>query len=133
MPTYPLINATGVFNSWLTTETKVVEISDGILKCYHIAPEEFGFARCAKEELIGGNAEENAKITLAILNGTEKGPKRDVVLLNSAMALYTAGKGESVGACVELARKLIDSGSALRKLNQFVALSNAVMPAEVLS
>ena len=117
----------GLDEATLTAETKVVEIRDGVLNSYYIAPEDFGFSRCVPEELMGGNAEDNAKITMAILNGTEKGPKRDVVLLNSAMALYTAGKGESVSSCVSLARDIIDSGSALRKLNQFVELSNEVL------
>jgi anthranilate phosphoribosyltransferase len=122
----------GLDEATLTAETKVVEIHDGMLNSYQIAPEDFGFNRCEKEELVGGNAEENALITLAILSGTEKGPKRDVVLLNSAMALYTAGKGETVGACVDLAREIIDSGAALRKLRQFIELSNTATN-EVLS
>ena len=117
----------GLDEATLTSETKVVEIKDGVLKSYFITPEDFGFARCAKEELSGGNAEENAGITRRILDGTETGPKRDVVLLNSALAFYMAGKGDSVRECIPLARYLIDSGAALNKLEQFAKLSNEVL------
>jgi anthranilate phosphoribosyltransferase len=61
----------GMDEATLTSETKVVEIIDGALKTYYIAPEDFGFIRCSREELQGGNAEENARITRDILNGTE--------------------------------------------------------------
>jgi anthranilate phosphoribosyltransferase len=115
----------GLDEATLTAETRVVEIVDGTLKSYHITPEEYGFRRCSREELTGGDAEENAKITREILGGTEQGPKRGVVLLNSAMALYMGGKGDSIASCIPLARTLIDTGAALEKLEQFVRLSNA--------
>lgn len=114
----------GLDEATLTTETKVVEIANGTLKSYFIAPEDFGFTRCSKEELVGGNAEENAEITRAILEGRERGAKRDVVVLNAALAFYMAGKGDSIQACIPLAQNLIDSGMALKKLDQFVKLSN---------
>jgi len=114
----------GLDEATMTTETKVVEIANGTLKSYFIAPEDFGFTRCSKEELVGGNAEENAEITRAILEGRERGAKRDVVVLNAALAFYMAGKGDSIQACIPLAQNLIDSGMALKKLDQFVKLSN---------
>ena len=90
----------GLDEATLTTKTKVVEIRDGELKSYYITPEEFGLERCSKEALQGGNPEENAEITRNILNGTETGAKRDVVILNSALAFYTAGKGNfNQGLC----------------------------------
>jgi anthranilate phosphoribosyltransferase len=117
----------GLDEATLTAETKVVEIKDGNLNGYTIAPEDFGFDRCSRGDLLGGSAEENARIALEILNGTERGPKRDVVLLNSAMALYLAGKGDTPQDCVRLAAALIDSGEALNKLRQFIKLSNEVL------
>ena len=102
----------GLDEATLTTETKVVEIKDGTLKSYYIAPEDFGLSRCANEELVGGDAEDNAGITRAILSGTERGPKRDVVVLNAALAFYMAGKGDSIQACIPLAQGLIDGGIA---------------------
>ena len=72
----------------LTGETYVCEIRHGKLTSYAITPEQFGFRRCALEDLVGGDPKENAQITMDILTGKEKGPKRDVVILNSAMAQY---------------------------------------------
>jgi len=107
----------------VSAPTTVCEIRDGWFKSSVITPEDFGFARCAKEELIGGTPEENAGITLAILNG-ENGPKRDAVLLNAAAALYICGKADSMQDGVALAAELIDSGKALQTLNRLIEVSN---------
>ena len=71
----------------------------------------------------GGTPEENAKITLAVLNG-EKGHKRNAVLMNAGAALYIGGKADSIKEGVALAAKLIDSGKALETLNQLIEVSN---------
>ena len=77
----------------------------------------------SKEDLVGGDAKENAQITLSILNG-EKGPKRNAVLLNSAAGLYIAGKVESLNEGVKLAEEMIDSGKALEQLEKFIEVTN---------
>lgn len=107
----------------LSAPTRICEIRDGWFKSYTITPEEFGFARCKKEDLRGGTPEENARITLAILNG-ENGPKRDAVLLNAGAALYIGGKARSMKEGIELAAALIDSGKAAETLQKLIALSN---------
>lgn len=107
----------------LSAPTKVCEIKDGWYKTYTISPKDFGFDFCTKEDLKGGSPEENADITLKILNG-EKGPKRDAVLLNAGASLYIAGKAETMKDGVKLAAKLIDSGLALKTLNRFIEVSN---------
>ena len=117
----------GLDEATLTDETKVVEINNGTLKSYYLKPEDYGFERCSMEALYGGSPEENAMITKDILNGTERGAKRDVVVLNSAMAFYLAGKGISITDSKRLAEDLIDSGTALRKLNQLIQMSNEVL------
>ena len=105
--------------------TTVCEIDNGTFKNYVITPEEFGMERCTKEDLVGGTPQENAEITRAILNG-EKGPKRNVVLLNAAAALYVAGKADSMADGVKLAEKVIDTGLAKAQLERFIKLSNEV-------
>lgn len=107
----------------LSAPTSVCEIRDGWFKSYVITPEDFGFARCAKEDLTGGTPEENAQITLAVLHG-EKGHKRNAVLLNAGAALYIAGKADSVKAGTVLAAELIDSGRALETLRRVIEISN---------
>lgn len=89
---------------------------------YEITPEQFGLNRCRKEELVGGEPEENAKIVLDVLKG-EKGAKRDIVLLNAGAAIHVV-KGVSVEEGIREAAELIDSGKALAKLEQFIAATN---------
>lgn len=108
----------------MSAPTSICEFKDGWFKTYTICPEDFGFERCTKEDLVGGTPEENAKITLGILKG-EKGHKRNAVLLNAGAALYIDGKAESMKEGVALAAEIIDSGKAAKTLEQFIALSNA--------
>ena len=103
--------------------TSVCEFQNGWFKSYTVAPEDFGFARCAKADLVGGTPEENAKITLDILSGA-KGPKRDAVLLNAGAALYIGGGADCWEDGVVLAAQLIDSGRAMATLKKFVEVSN---------
>ena len=104
--------------------TSVCEIKDGKFTSYEITPEQFGYTRCEKGALTGGTPAENAEITKAILKGEEKGAKRQAVCLNAGAALYIAGKADSVEAGVKLAESLIDSGAALKKLEEFVEETN---------
>lgn len=107
----------------MSAPTTVCEIKDGVFSNYVIQPEDFGYTRCKKEDLVGGTPAENAEITKAILNG-EKGPKRDAVALNSGAALYIAGKAASLQEGVKMAEELIDSGKAKEKLEEFIRYSN---------
>ena len=104
--------------------TSVCEIRDGKFTSYEITPEQFGYERCEKGALTGGTPAENAEITKAILKGEEKGPKRQAVCLNAGAALYIAGKVASIEEGVKLAESLIDSGAALKKLEEFVEETN---------
>ncbi len=107
----------------MSAPTAVCEFKDGWFKSYTVTPEDFGFPRCQKADLVGGTPAENAQITRDILNGV-KGPKRDAVLMNAGAALYLGGKAETWKDGVALAAELIDSGKAMETLNQFIAVSN---------
>lgn len=107
----------------MSAPTTVCEIRDGWFKSSVIAPEDFGLERCTKEDLRGGTPAENAQITRAILSG-EKGPKRNVVLMNAGAALYIGGKADSLKDGVALAAENIDSGRAMATLNKFIEVSN---------
>lgn len=104
--------------------TAVCEIKDGWFQSYELTPEQFGYERCDKSELTGGTPEENAEITRAILEGREKGAKRQAVCLNAGAALYITGRTETIEDGVRLAEKLIDEGAALKKLDEFITESN---------
>ena len=108
----------------LAGATTVSEIRDGAVTTFTIIPEQFGMKRVSLEELRGGSGEENAKITRTILDGTERGAKRDIVLLNAGATLYVGGVAESMEAGVKLAAEAIDSGAAARKLKELVRVSN---------
>lgn len=105
-------------------KTCVCEIKDGETKSYEIDPMDFGFEKCRKEDLVGGDPKENAQITLDILKG-QKGPKRNAVVLNSAAGLYVAGVVESIKDGVKIAEEIIDSGKALKQLEKFIEFTNS--------
>ena len=107
----------------MSAPTTVCEVRDGKFFSYVITPEQYGFTRCAKEELVGGTPEENAEIARRILRG-EKGAKRDAVVLNSAAALHIA-RGISIEDAIKEVEKVIDSGKAYEQLQKFVELTNA--------
>ena len=105
-------------------ETKVCELRGKKIIKYSITPEEFGLKRYPKEDIVGGTPAENAQITLNILSGKEHGAKRDIVLLNSACAIYCTGAASSIEEGLEMARDSIDSGKALAKLEKLKEFSN---------
>lgn len=107
----------------MSAPTKVCEFKDGNFKTYEITPEQFGFERCQKSELVGGTPQENAQILRDILDGKD-GAKRNAVLLNAGAAIYVAGKADSIASGVEIAKDMIDSGKAKAQLAKFIEQSN---------
>lgn len=109
----------------LSAPTTVCEVRNGEFTSYEITPEQFGFKRCEKADLVGGDAKENADIIRAILNG-EKGPKRDAVVLNAAAAIHIAKENVSIEQAIAMAEEAIDSGKAAKQLDTFInATQNA--------
>lgn len=108
----------------LCDSTTICEVNNGKLNSFFLSPEQLGFKRCLSEDLVGGAPKENASIAIDILSG-KKGPKRDVVVLNSALCLYMAYSNVTLRECVKMAENLIDTGSAFAQLNKFINLSNS--------
>ncbi len=106
-----------------TDKTKISELKNKGIDTYFITPEDLGFDRAKKQDLLGGAAEENAKITVDILKG-KKGPKRGIVIMNAAAALLTGDRAKSFTDAVEKASEAIDSGAALKKLEEVKVASN---------
>jgi len=109
----------------ITDGTRVSRFSKGKVETQYLSPEDFGLDRGRREDLLGGDKEENAKIFLEILRG-EKGPKRDIVLINSAAAITVAGKTDDLRIALETAKDAIDSGRALKKLEAVKKVSHAL-------
>lgn len=109
----------------LSAPTDICEYKDGWMKNYTITPEQFGFERCTKDDLLGGTPEENADITRGILAGDIKGHKRNAVLLNAGAAIYIGGKADSMDDGIKLAGELIDSGKAIAAMEAFISGSNS--------
>ena len=107
----------------MSAPTKVCEIKDGWFKSYTVKPEDFGFARCTKDDLKGGTPAENAQITRDILAG-KQGHQRNAVLFNAGAALYLGGKADSWKDGIALAAELIDSGKAQQTLEKLIEVSN---------
>ncbi len=103
----------------ITDSTRIAEVRDGQVRSYEVTPEELGFRRAALTAIMGGNAADNANIIRAVLAG-EKSACRDIVLLNTAAALVTAGKEDTLAEALPLAADAIDSGAAASKLQALV-------------
>lgn len=108
----------------LCAPTTVSEFKDGWFRTYEITPEQFGFERCTREDLLGGTPAKNAEITRSILSG-KKGHRRNAVLMNAGAALYIGEKAESITDGIKLAAEIIDSGKATEALEQLIEISNS--------
>lgn len=108
--------------------TQITEYDDrkGMVETYSVAPEDFGLERGAPGDLAGGDAAENVRITLAILNG-EQGPRRTVTLMNAGAGIYAANAAASFDDGVRMAAKAIDSGNALTKLEELVRVTQELV------
>ncbi|MDH3976676.1 MAG: anthranilate phosphoribosyltransferase [Deltaproteobacteria bacterium] len=107
----------------LTTVTKVSEVKEGNVKTFNFIPEDYNLERCSMEDLKGGDSEANAGITLGILNG-EKGPKRDIAIVNAAAAIVAGGGAKDIKEGLTIAAESIDSGAAMEKLEGLKEVSN---------
>ena len=105
----------GVDEVSLSAPTWVVERNNGEARSFVITPEEFGMESAPPEVLRGGDAPENARIIESVLGG-EKGPRRDVVLLNAAMAIVAGGASNRFKEALRIAANSIDSGAAMQRL-----------------
>ena len=109
----------------VTGPTAVAELRGGEIRSYEISPEDFGMRTRPAEELGGGaDAGENARITLSVLRGEERGAKTDACLLNAAAAVYVSGGARSLGEGLSLARDSLRGGAALGKLEALSEITN---------
>lgn len=113
----------------ITDSTLVCEINGQSMKTYRINPEDLGLQTSSPSEIMGGDTIYNAKIAIEILKG-QPGAKRDIVLANVGAALYVGGKTETLREGVSLAKRVIDEGMALNKLNHFISFTKLLAEQE---
>lgn len=116
--------AGGLDEASLSGDNHIAIVDNDVIFEQKINAKDFGLLSVPNSELVGGTPHENAEITVAILNG-EKGPKRDAVLLNSALGFMVAGLADNIEHGIEIAMESIDSGKAYEKLQQLISLSNS--------
>ena len=115
--------AGGIDEFSLAGKNKVAFLKGEEIEEFEISPEDVGLKKYSLEEIRGGSPEENKNIILSIFNG-EKGPKRDVVLLNSAAAFMVVNKVNTFQEGIKLAQEIIDSKKALNKLQEMIDFTN---------
>lgn len=111
------VHGSGMDELSLCGPSEILEISDGQVSETRFDPREVGLSFCAIEELRGADRVENARILAAIIEGEERGPRRDIVLLNAAAGFVIAGVAPDMAAGLDLAREQIASGRARAKLD----------------
>lgn len=109
----------------LMGRTRINELRNGNVRTYEITPEDFGLSRCTLEDIKTGTPEENAACIRGVFAGKISGPQRDAILLNAAGALMIGERAGSFQEGIELARTLIDSGAAARKLSELSEASHS--------
>jgi anthranilate phosphoribosyltransferase len=116
---YVVHGADGLDEVTTTSPTSVWEVTAGGVRRHEIAPEDFGVPRAVLPDLEGGGPEQNAVIARSVLSG-ERGPRRDIVLVNSALALMAAGRAADYHSAMALAAEAIDSGAAAAALDRLI-------------
>ncbi len=104
-------------------KTKLSELKNGKIKTYFVKPEDFGFKKAKAKDLAGGDKKENVKILTDILSGREKGPKRDIVILNSAAGIVVGNKAKDLKQGIKIARDVLGKGLAYKKLEEFIGFA----------
>lgn len=107
----------------LTTRTRITELKSGRIRTYYLTPERMGLRRVSLDDLKGGDVKENADITISILKG-QRGPRRDIVLANTAAALMASDDVKDFKTGIKIAAESIDSGRAMDKLLKLIELTN---------
>jgi len=108
-----------------TGPTHVVELKDGAIRGFEIAPEQFGLKRATLSDLKGGDPEQNAAALRELFDG-KTGPYRDIVLLNAAAALLVAGRVADIPAGLKMAAEALDFSKARQKLDDLIRVTNQV-------
>lgn len=115
-----VVHGAGIDDLTVTGVSRVTEVdAAGTSRTYEIAPEDVGLDRHEQADLLGGDADHNAGILRAVLEGRGNGAQRDIALFNAGATVYLAGLADDIAAGVDAARQVLDSGAALAKLDEY--------------
>ncbi len=120
-----VVHGEGMDEITTTGVTRISELQDGTIRDYTIDSLDFGIPRAEISDLAGGDAAENARILLAVLEG-ERGAHRDIVVLNAGAAIYVGGAAGSIAEGIGRAEQAVDTGSALGKLNRLIEVTRGM-------
>ena len=115
----------GVDELAISSRTRVIEVADGGTSEWFVEPAQFCVAASAREAVAGGTPEDNAAVSLAVLEG-QQGPRRELVLLNAAAAIYVGGLAADLSEGLEKAARAVDSGAARDVLERLIAATAAL-------
>jgi anthranilate phosphoribosyltransferase len=112
----------------IADKTLVAELHEGKIREYEISPEKFGFQRSSLDSLRVDSPQSSQAMLMAVLEN-KTGPARDIVLLNAGAALYAANSAADIGSGVALARRVLENGSALEKVHEYIAATRRIASA----
>ncbi len=108
----------------ISDKTKISHLKEGEVETYFIKPDDFSIPFSSRDAILGGTINENVKIAYEVLRGIDRGPKRDIVILNAAHAIEVSNKAKSIKEGIELAKNSIEGGTAYKKLEDLIKFSN---------
>lgn len=114
----------GIDEISISGSTKISHLSKGIISEYYVEPEDFGMKKYPLSAISGGSSKENAATAIGILQGKEKGARRDISVLNAAAAIVVGKKAGDIREGLKIAEKTLDSGAALDKLESLIEFTN---------
>lgn len=104
----------------LSAPSQISELKEGAIRTYDITPEELGLGRCSLNDVMGGDAAENASIIHRVFSGKERGAYRDIIAANAGACIYVGGAASSLVEGVQRAQMIMEQGAAQRKLEQLI-------------
>ncbi len=122
-----IVHGDGLDEISTTGSNKISELTEDEIKTYEFNPADYGIPRATKHDLTGGDAQENAEITLEILKNSdteEISPKKDIVIINAAASLIESAEPDNWPDAIDLAKASISTGSALSKLEELIEFTN---------
>jgi len=120
-----VVHSDGLDEISTTGPTKVIELKTGDLAEWTLNPGDYNISKADLDSLGGGNAKNNAEIVRNILGSKDTGPRRDIVVLNAAAAIFVSGLADDFAPAVKMAADAVQNGASMQALKKFIEISNS--------